>query len=1336
MKNLYLRLAISFTALLLMININAAEVQIFHTDFSDLQALTNANTPATVSTDGKFQIIKGSTTPSGAAVSWAANATSYFLTSSSAGQITFNNLVLNNGGRIVIKWGSTSSRALNVASGTAIGTNIGTHPALASADRSTIVTDNFTIPSSITGNTSITLGSSGGGGVYIFDVTVYTTPAGPVINNFTLAGVAGTIDVTSGAIAVTVPYATNLSSLVPTFVLAGGTSFVTPADQTAAKNFNAPVTYNMTDGSTTKIYTVTVTKTPASTAKSITAFSLLGVTGTIDETAKTISVVVPFSSNLAVAQIPTVSVSPLATLVTTGGQIFTAGVPKTYTVQAEDGSTQDYAVTVTKATASSACNITSFTFGLSPETITIDNTTNTITVGVGPTVNKTALTATITTSPLSTLTAAVPTDFSSPVTITVKAEDGTTKTYTVTVSADTTPPAIVSIYPAINSSIANAAGNITLNFAEKVVLGSGTITLTDMTTGIPVTLTPNAISGTGSISVTIPYSGLVDGDTYTFDYPAGTFVDMFGNPSLPQNFTYTKVSTTSCPAGTIPVTLFHEDFGTYPDETTRTTSTSIINIPYDGSGDVSDGNYAIVSNPNNSSSWAVNGYDHTSQITPYPTGTYGGMLFFNAGNTAGIVFYSKEVGVCSGTNLEFSAWYANAHRSNATDPNITFNIYGKNPDGTYTKLDDGSATASPTESSTGAPEWYQLTYPFNSAAYSTVKVEITNNVNATNGNDILIDDIQFKACLPLVSLSQSGTSSSNVTVSDSTITHITVAAAASASTLYPTTYYLLQSSSDGVSWNSIGVPDITIAPVDITGFCDRTYLRLIVAGDAATCISATTDTPSGCYTISQSMTITKTCALPTISPISADNPTPCPGEAVTLSTSWTSGGYGDITNWKWESSTDGGTTWTTLTSPPFNKGKSILTVNPTVKTMYRVSTENKICASSSLCTSPPQTITIDFKVCVAPIISPISADNQTPCPGAPVTLSTFWASGGYGDITNWKWESSTDGGTTWITLTSPAFDKLKSILTVNPTVKTIYRVSSENKICPLSAPCTSIPQTITIDMVAPITNSLVVDKPKVCEGTEITLTASESGPVTSSNWQYSTNGGSTWNPIGGASGLIQKETPNTTTWYQYISNGACTPTAHESNVVQVQVNPTFDVEITLTSPNFLAANLLPITGGNVTVSAITTAVDPTGFKYTWTPLSSINASFTETVTKNTTYSVLVNDKDNLCSATATSDSILLGSITLTTLLYPNGSLNKTFGTNDMVTGEPLTTNLGDYSLVIFNRYGQKISDTKNTGWDGTYKGKVADAGVYFYVLQYKDASGKSVEKKGSVEVVK
>jgi hypothetical protein len=155
-------------------------------------------------------------------------------------------------------------------------------------------------------------------------------------------------------IEVTVPYGTNVTSLVATFTITGESVEVLLVEQTSGEtpnDFSYPVVYTVigADGSKQN-YTVTVTVAPSS-AKEIKTFSLGAFDGTINEAAKTIAVMVPIGTNVTalVAAFTTTgeSVSIGSTVQTTGQTPNDFTNPVVYTVKAADDSTTTYTVTVT-----------------------------------------------------------------------------------------------------------------------------------------------------------------------------------------------------------------------------------------------------------------------------------------------------------------------------------------------------------------------------------------------------------------------------------------------------------------------------------------------------------------------------------------------------------------------------------------------------------------------------------------------------------------------------------------------------------------------------------------------------------------------------------------------------------------------------------------------------------------------------------------------------------------------------------------------------------------------------------------------------------------------------
>ena len=280
------------------------------------------------------------------------------------------------------------------------------------------------------------------------------------------ASVTGTIEITeitrkSTGILVTVPYGTDLTALVAAFTAAYGASVtvdgVVQESGVTENDFTDPVTYTVTaeDGSI-RYYTVTVVFDP-DTVKEITAFSFTiaanpqldnTVTGVI--TGTEIALTVPYSTDVT-ELVATYTMNGAS--VSAGGTEQESGVtandftdPVTHTVTAEDGSTQEYTVTVTAAPPSAEKEITRYSFPAADnaELYTdiagiISGTEITVTVPFGTDV--TVLTGAFVTSGYSVTvggtaqeSGVTANDFSDPVTYTVTAEDGSVRDYTVTVS--------------------------------------------------------------------------------------------------------------------------------------------------------------------------------------------------------------------------------------------------------------------------------------------------------------------------------------------------------------------------------------------------------------------------------------------------------------------------------------------------------------------------------------------------------------------------------------------------------------------------------------------------------------------------------------------------------------------------------------------------------------------------------------------------------------------------------------------------------------------------------------------------------------------------------------
>jgi pectate lyase len=183
-----------------------------------------------------------------------------------------------------------------------------------------------------------------------------------------------------------------------------------------------------------------VSNSAVSNSAEITAFSLPTQSGsaTINSAAGTISVNVPLGTPLTSVIPSTLTISPNATINPTATTARDFSNPVTYTVTAQDGTTSKLWTVTVNAIASSLKEITAFQLAANQigssvinsaaGTIAVSMPIGSVLTGIAPTTMTISPSATI--SPI----AAATQNFSAPVVYTVTAQDGTTKTWTVTVT--------------------------------------------------------------------------------------------------------------------------------------------------------------------------------------------------------------------------------------------------------------------------------------------------------------------------------------------------------------------------------------------------------------------------------------------------------------------------------------------------------------------------------------------------------------------------------------------------------------------------------------------------------------------------------------------------------------------------------------------------------------------------------------------------------------------------------------------------------------------------------------------------------------------------------------
>lgn len=305
-----------------------------------------------------------------------------------------------------------------------------------------------------------------------------------------------------------------------------------------------------------------------------------------------------------------------------------------------------------------------------------------------------------------------------------------------------------------------------------------------------------------------------------------------------------------------------------------------------------------------------------------------------------------------------------------------------------------------------------------------------------------------------------------------------------------------------------------------------------------------------------------------------------------------SGFTGSILNW--QSSTDGGITWTSIANTTANQTY----FNLAQTTCYQAVVQNGV--------FPPDTSsTVCITIYPASVGGTISGGGTFCAGSGPGSLTL---SGYTGNIL--YWQSSTDGGATWTTIvnTTPTESY------VNITTSTLYWAIVQNgAMCPTD---TSTQVSFIID--PPTVGGTILGAASVCStGNAGILTLSGfTGTVLS--WSSSTTGGPPWTPIANTtSAQSYLNLTTTTTYHAVVQSGSC-PADTSADVVITVSPPT--VAGTITGGGLFCG--IPATG-TLTLSGNTGSVtgwaSSTNSGATWTPIANTTTSETYTTLPSTTW---------------------------------------------------------------------------------------------------------------------
>ncbi len=394
--------------------------------------------------------------------------------------------------------------------------------------------------------------------------------------------------------------------------------------------------------------------------------------------------------------------------------------------------------------------------------------------------------------------------------------------------------------------------------------------------------------------------------------------------------------------------------------------------------------------------------------------------------------------------------------------------------------------------------------------------------------------------------------------------------------------------------------------------------------------------------------------------------------------------------------------------------------SPGTYTVILIASSNNNCRDS-----------IEKMINVTPDLLPsisLVASSTSICAGTPVTFTATATNGGSAPSYQWQ-VNGVNAGNNSATFTSGNLN--------NGDVVRVIMTSNAN----CASPATVTSNTITMNISAAVVPSVVhtASSTSICAGTPVTFTATATNGGTAPSYQWQVNGVN----AGTNSATFTSGNLNNGDAVRVImtSNVGCVVSNNViSNVVLIsvlqQVIPSININV---SPSDICQGTLATFSSNVTNGG-------TAPIYQW-QINGNNAG-----NNSPTFATgILKDGDNVnviltsnapCAIPNTINSNSI-KIIIDPLKCPQGfyvpsafTPNKD-GKNDIF--KPLLFgNVSEYRFTIYNRWGQKVFETKELqkGWDGKLKGFDISSSVFVWLCEYKFEGKEMEKKKGTVFLIR
>jgi hypothetical protein len=455
--------------------------------------------------------------------------------------------------------------------------------------------------------------------------------------------------------------------------------------------------------------------------------------------------------------------------------------------------------------------------------------------------------------------------------------------------------------------------------------------------------------------------------------------------------------------------------------------------------------------------------------------------------------------------------------------------------------------------------------------------------------------------------------------------------------------YNWQVSTDGgLNWNNVS-PAVATATLTLSG------VTAAMNNNQYRCVVSISCSASGVNSNAAILTVN---TLPAIT-LQPANTAVCTGNNAQFCITAAGTGLG----YQWQVNEGGcaGAVWTNIAAAT----SSCLTVSPATAAVNNFAFR---CIVSGTC-APPVTSACATLTVNEPVSITSQPANALGCTGGNASFNVAATGAGL----TYSWQVSTDAGLTWNNLTPP-------VNTATLTLTGLTAGMNNNQYrCVVGGTCSAaaiISNAATLTLNTTVSFITQPANAGVCAGTDVTFTAAAVGTGLAYNWQFSTDGGTTWanvNPVNNTTSLLVAAPTLAMNGYKYrcVAIGACNPGGVNSNVATLTVN----TSVTLTTQ---PADIIGCSGGTAIFSVGATG---SSISYQWqvsvagapfvdltnsTPYSGVNSS---TLTINPATGLngnryRLNASGTPCGGTVTSNSALLDVKALPIVVLTAASYNN------------------------------------------------------------------------------